>query len=43
MHDNEFSQEFEEYIPNQNGGLKGAQVWDVDVLDFNDFFIMKSI
>ena len=23
--------------------LKGAQVWDFDVLDFNDFFIMKSI
>jgi hypothetical protein len=22
--------------------LKGAQVWDFDVLDFNDFFIMKS-
>ncbi len=24
-------------------GLKGAQVWDFDVLDFNDFFIMKSL
>jgi hypothetical protein len=23
--------------------LKGAQVWDFDVLDFNDFFIMKSL
>ncbi len=23
--------------------VKGAQVWDFDVLDFNDFFIMKSI
>ncbi len=23
--------------------LKGAQVWDFDVLDFYDFFIMKSI
>jgi hypothetical protein len=23
--------------------LKGAQVWDFDVLDFKDFFIMKSI
>ncbi len=23
--------------------LKGAQVWDFDVLDFNEFFIMKSI
>jgi hypothetical protein len=23
--------------------FKGAQVWDFDVLDFNDFFIMKSI
>ena len=23
--------------------LKGAQVGDFDVLDFNDFFIMKSI
>ncbi len=23
--------------------IKGAQVWDFDVLDFNDFFIMKSI
>ncbi len=22
--------------------LKRAQVWDFDVLDFNDFFIMKS-
>ncbi len=22
--------------------FKGAQVWDFDVLDFNDFFIMKS-
>jgi hypothetical protein len=25
------------------GPFKGAQVWDFDVLDFNDFFIMKSI
>ncbi len=23
--------------------FKGAQVWDFDVLDFNDFFVMKSI
>ncbi len=23
--------------------IKGAQVWDFDVLDFNDFFIMKSL
>ncbi len=23
--------------------FKGAQVWDFDVLDFNDFFIMKSL
>jgi len=23
--------------------VKGAQVWDFDVLDFNDFFIMNSI
>ncbi len=23
--------------------LKGAQVWDFDVLDFSDFFIMKSL
>ncbi len=23
--------------------FKGAQVWDFDILDFNDFFIMKSI
>jgi hypothetical protein len=23
--------------------FKGTQVWDFDVLDFNDFFIMKSI
>ena len=23
--------------------LKGAQVWDFDILNFNDFFIMKSI
>ncbi len=23
--------------------FKGAQVWDFDVLDFYDFFIMKSI
>ncbi len=23
--------------------VKGAQVWDFDVLDFNDFFIMKYI
>ncbi len=23
--------------------LKGAQVWDFDVLDFNDFFNMKSL
>ncbi len=23
--------------------LKGAQVWDFDVLDFYDFFIMKSL
>jgi len=25
------------------GTFKGAQVWDFDVLDFYDFFIMKSI
>jgi hypothetical protein len=23
--------------------FKGAQVWEFDVLDFNDFFIIKSI
>ncbi len=23
--------------------FKGALVWDFDVLDFNDFFIMKSL
>jgi hypothetical protein len=23
--------------------LKGAQVWDFDLLDFNDFFIMKFL
>ncbi len=23
--------------------FKGAQVWDFDVLDLNDFFIMKSL
>jgi hypothetical protein len=23
--------------------IKVAQVWDFDLLDFNDFFIMKSI
>ncbi len=23
--------------------FKGAQVWDFDVLDFIDFFIMKSL
>ncbi len=23
--------------------IKGAQVWDFDVFDFSDFFIMKSI
>ncbi len=22
--------------------IKGAQMWDFDLLDFNDFFIMKS-
>ncbi len=27
----------------RNWFLKGAQVWDFDVLDFNDFFIMKSL
>ena len=26
-----------------NHAFKGAQVWDFDVLDFNDFFIMKPI
>jgi hypothetical protein len=25
------------------GPFKGAQVWDFDLLDFNDFFIMKSL
>jgi hypothetical protein len=23
--------------------LKGAQVWDLDLLDSNDFYIMKSL
>ena len=26
-----------------DSNFKGAQVWDFDVLDFYDFFIMKSI
>ncbi len=26
-----------------DGTFKGAQVWDFDILDFNDFFIMKSL
>ncbi len=31
-------------IPQERkGNFKGAQVWDFDVLDFNDFFIVKSI
>ncbi len=31
------------YRPVSEIALKGAQVWDFDVLDFNDFFIMNSI
>jgi hypothetical protein len=27
----------------RNRPFKGVQVWDFDVLDFNDFFIMKSL
>ncbi len=31
------------YVQDPMGDFKGAQVWDFDVLDFNDFFIMKSL
>jgi hypothetical protein len=31
------------FVALQYSTFKGAQVWDFDLLDFNDFFIMKSM
>ncbi len=47
IYDDEHEQDCNDHklIINQSDDqkFKGAQVWDFDVLDFNDFFNMKSI